>query len=609
MISRSRSCRKAASRIGSSPALSFQMQKPLDKTKKMKTEPSNHLPQKCVVHPIKQGALLLAVLLVMTQVADAGSATWNLNPTNGDWFTAANWTPQTVPNGKTDTATFGVSNTTAVICRATAQLAGITFGPGASPYTITIRRKFSFSGVGVLNNSGIAQQFSLPIDASSLSFRKSAGAGSAIFSVQGADLFFYDDATAGDASFTMAGLGSDAVTEFHDASTAGAAAFFNRSGANGAGATNFYDTSTADTATFTCEGGSTGTSHSGSGSFNNESSASYGTFVADAASSTGGVGGSVDFHDDSTANNATLTANGAKVQGAYGGSIVFDGNQTTAGMSILIANGGTNGGLGGTISFAGGSQGGSSQVQLSGNGQLDVSSHNAPGVSIGSLDGDGEVVLGSNNLTVGRNNRDTSFAGLIDGQAGGSLTKTGSGQFSVVGANTYTGPTIVEAGYLLISNQVGSATGTGPIIVNGGTFGGQGGVVGPVTVGTGTGFEPYLEPGARGVTGRLLIQRELTFNSDGELQWQVDSDRVTSDHVVSNGLTIIGDAEIHFGDFGNSVIPVGTVFTMFSNTAATPINGEFEEMPDGGTVTIGSNTFQANYEGGDGNDLTLTVVP
>jgi len=24
---------------------------------------------------------------------------------------------------------------------------------------------------------------------------------------------------------------------------------------------------------------------------------------------------------------------------------------------------------------------------------------------------------------------------------------------------------------------------------------------------------------------------------------------------------------------------------------------------------IGSNTFQANYEGGDGNDLTLTVIP
>src|SRR4051795_3656480 len=115
----------------------------------MKTEPSPHRTQTRVVFPIKQAALSLAIVLVITQVAGAGSATWNLNPTNGDWFAATNWTPQVVPNGKNDTATFGVSNTTAVICRATTQLAGITFDTGASPYTITIRRKFSFSGAGV----------------------------------------------------------------------------------------------------------------------------------------------------------------------------------------------------------------------------------------------------------------------------------------------------------------------------------------------------------------------------------------------------------------------------------------------------------------------------
>ena len=40
-----------------------------------------------------------------------------------------------------------------------------------------------------------------------------------------------------------------------------------------------------------------------------------------------------------------------------------------------------------------------------------------------------------------------------------------------------------------------------------------------------------------------------------------------------------------------------------------PIIGTFMNLPDGGTITAGSNTFQANYEGGDGNDLTLTVVP
>jgi hypothetical protein len=37
--------------------------------------------------------------------------------------------------------------------------------------------------------------------------------------------------------------------------------------------------------------------------------------------------------------------------------------------------------------------------------------------------------------------------------------------------------------------------------------------------------------------------------------------------------------------------------------------GTFRKLPDDGIVTINGNNLQANYEGGDGNDLTLTVVP
>ena len=48
---------------------------------------------------------------------------------------------------------------------------------------------------------------------------------------------------------------------------------------------------------------------------------------------------------------------------------------------------------------------------------------------------------------------------------------------------------------------------------------------------------------------------------------------------------------------------------LISNTSATPIVGTFANLPDGSTFTVGTNTFQANYEGSDGNDLTLTVVP
>jgi hypothetical protein len=48
---------------------------------------------------------------------------------------------------------------------------------------------------------------------------------------------------------------------------------------------------------------------------------------------------------------------------------------------------------------------------------------------------------------------------------------------------------------------------------------------------------------------------------------------------------------------------------VITNTSATAISGTFVTLPDGGVITFGGNNFQANYEGGDGNDLTLTVVP
>ena len=48
---------------------------------------------------------------------------------------------------------------------------------------------------------------------------------------------------------------------------------------------------------------------------------------------------------------------------------------------------------------------------------------------------------------------------------------------------------------------------------------------------------------------------------------------------------------------------------MIDNTAAITIAGTFSNFADGSTVTVGNNTFQADYQGGDGNDLTLTVVP
>ena len=57
------------------------------------------------------------------------------------------------------------------------------------------------------------------------------------------------------------------------------------------------------------------------------------------------------------------------------------------------------------------------------------------------------------------------------------------------------------------------------------------------------------------------------------------------------------------------MLPQGTSFVVITNSASTPISGTFANLPDGAVISIGANNLQASYSGGDGNDLTLTVVP
>jgi hypothetical protein len=54
---------------------------------------------------------------------------------------------------------------------------------------------------------------------------------------------------------------------------------------------------------------------------------------------------------------------------------------------------------------------------------------------------------------------------------------------------------------------------------------------------------------------------------------------------------------------------MGLVLTVISNTSANPISGTFSNLADGAIVTVSGNKLQTSYSGGDGNDLTLTVVP
>jgi autotransporter-associated beta strand protein len=283
--------------------------------------------------------------------------------------------------------------------------------------------------------------------------------------------------------------------------------------------------------------------------------------------------------------------------------------------AILIANGGTNGGEGGLIFFDTAAADTAARIELFGDAILDTSGQYFVPFKIGSLEGSGTVSLGRVILVTGSNNLSTVISGVIKDegritQGPGSLSKVGTGTLTLEGANTYTGETNVDEGTLIVANSTGSATGTGRVRVNGGTLGGAGTIAGAVIIGRGNGPGAFLAPSAAASLPTIFTTQDtLSFRADGTYTYKLNTDTAAGDQVVASGIRIESGSQFQFDVIGNQKLDLGQVFTPIDNISMSRIRGIFANLPDGSTVTINGNNLQVSYSGGDGNDLTLTVVP
>jgi hypothetical protein len=94
----------------------------------------------------------LATTFLLAQISYADSATWNANAGSGNWNIASNWTPNTVPNGPSDIASFNGSAQTSLFFSAVTEVNSIVFNPGASAFTLSANTSgaaFTISGAGV----------------------------------------------------------------------------------------------------------------------------------------------------------------------------------------------------------------------------------------------------------------------------------------------------------------------------------------------------------------------------------------------------------------------------------------------------------------------------
>jgi autotransporter-associated beta strand protein len=380
---------------------------------------------------------------------------------------------------------------------------------------------------------------------------------------------FHDTSTAANGTFTnnggaVSGAGGGS-TVFLNTSTAGSGTFTNNGGAvSGAfgGVTAFLDTSTAGSGTFTNNGGVVGDAF-GFTAFFHTSTAGSGTFINNGGVMAGRFGGATTFVDTSTAGSGIFINNGGTAASAFGGTTEFT-ESSTADSATLIATDGTSGGEGGQMIFKHESTGGTSRVEVFGNGHLDISPHDAPGVTIGSVEGNGNVFLGANNLGVGSNNMDTTFAGVIQdgGQnrgTGGSLTKIGSGTLDLTGANTYTGDTNISGGVLKVDGSIGTTT-SNTFVNDDGTLAGMGMVNGTTTNNGGT-----VMPGD--APGTLTINGDYTQTSSGTLLINIAGDSPGQFGVLDVTGTANLDGTLELVLLNGFIPMVGDDFT-FLNAAA-----------------------------------------
>jgi len=224
-----------------------------------------------------------------------------------------------------------------------------------------------------------------------------------------------------------------------------------------------------------------------------------------------------------------------------------------------------------------------------------VSNFNAPYVFAGAID------LSSFNLVFNASVAPVTIAGVISGTGG--ISTTSGATLNLDGMNTFTGTTLVPGGLVEVHGAV-----PGPIVVDTLGFLGGTGVVGPVTVSTGT-SAGFLQPGTRQsssgtINPGTLTTGNLTLGAPGQTLFAITN--AGASQVNVHGTVQLGGAL--FINFNNSSLPVhtGEAFTLIQNDGTDPVVGTFQNLPEGSIVTQGPIPLRISYHGGDGNDVTVT---
>ena len=187
------------------------------------------------------------------------------------------------------------------------------------------------------------------------------------------------------------------------------------------------------------------------------------------------------------------------------------------------------------------------------------------------------MTLGSATLTTGNDNTSTIFSGTISGTGG--LTKVGSGMLLLAGANSYAGPTNVNAGILNVNGSLASA-----VSVNaGGTLMGNG-MIGGLNVLSGGIIAPGNSIGTMNVAGNASFAPGSIYQVEANGAGQ-------SDKIVAGGTAALNGGTVQVLA-QNGAYARKTTYTIL--TANGGVSGTFAGVTSNFSFLTPTLTYDAN---------------
>lgn len=243
---------------------------------------------------------------------------------------------------------------------------------------------------------------------------------------------------------------------------------------------------------------------------------------------------------------------------------------------------------GGSLSFGGGSSFSGASIDLLSDDDLILPDTD---INLGSISGSGNFSIGtSNTLTVGFDDRTTSYTGIISGNGSSQLEKTGSGTFTFGGSTTTTQPIILQEGVLVLDGTTATSLATGVEGNSNTSVEGTGRVSGALDL------DGNISPSNPGVDNYGTLRAGGIYTNDTYHCDVTDSDQ---DLLITSGVFDATNCTLTLNLLGGTLTQAAYIICDYGS-----LTGTFNAINN---LPTGYNIDYAYHDGSDSNNIAIVA--